>query len=176
MTNSLTLASETSAAKMDANRQLSNRRRAMASSNRAISSPAASFEFGRDVIRGFDDMVSRSVPLYETIQQLIAALVLRCRAVGPIYDLGCSTGATFKAPIERAATPQPRATPFARRKSGSYIRPTAIAAPEPDRVCRCGARADAVRLDVSDAYRDQKPHEDHSNSPTSNGKRRMRST
>jgi tRNA (cmo5U34)-methyltransferase len=64
-----------------------------------------SFEFGRSVVRVFDDMVSRSVPLYAVIQQLIALLVLRCRAPGPICDLGCSTGTTFAALISQAAEP-----------------------------------------------------------------------
>jgi tRNA (cmo5U34)-methyltransferase len=67
--------------------------------------PAASFDFGRDVVQVFDDMVSRSVPMYEAVQTLAAALVLRCRADGPILDLGCSTGATFQALIERSDAP-----------------------------------------------------------------------
>lgn len=65
----------------------------------------AMFEFGPEVVRVFDDMVSRSVPLYATIQQLTAAMVLRCRAPGAIYDLGCSTGTTFKALIEQTSEP-----------------------------------------------------------------------
>lgn len=65
----------------------------------------AMFEFSAEVVRVFDDMVSRSVPLYSTIQQLTAAMVLRCRAPGAIYDLGCSTGTTFKALIEQADEP-----------------------------------------------------------------------
>lgn len=65
----------------------------------------ATFEFGPEVVRVFDDMVSRSVPLYSTIQQLTAAMVLRCRAPGAIYDLGCSTGTTLKSLIELASEP-----------------------------------------------------------------------
>jgi tRNA (cmo5U34)-methyltransferase len=67
--------------------------------------PGASFDFGREVVRVFDDMVSRSVPMYEAVQGLSAALVLRCRAEGAILDLGCSTGTTFQALIERSDTP-----------------------------------------------------------------------
>jgi tRNA (cmo5U34)-methyltransferase len=67
--------------------------------------PAASFDFGHDVVRVFDDMVSRSVPMYEAVQRLAAALVLRCRADGPILDLGSSTGATFQALIELSDAP-----------------------------------------------------------------------
>jgi tRNA (cmo5U34)-methyltransferase len=39
------------------------------------------------------------------MQQLTATIVLRCRGPGAIYDLGCSTGTTFKALIERAGEP-----------------------------------------------------------------------
>jgi tRNA (cmo5U34)-methyltransferase len=66
---------------------------------------AGSFEFGRSVVRVFDDMVSRSVPLYEVIQELMAIILLRCRAPGPICDLGCSTGATLSALIGQATEP-----------------------------------------------------------------------
>lgn len=65
----------------------------------------ASFDFGPAVVRVFDDMVSRSVPLYDALQRLTATLVLRLKAPGAIYDLGCSTGATFLALIEQAAAP-----------------------------------------------------------------------
>ena len=65
----------------------------------------ASFMFGAEVVRVFDDMVTRSVPLYGALQQLMAAMVLRCRAPGPIHDLGCSTGATLMRLIEQAEGP-----------------------------------------------------------------------
>jgi len=65
----------------------------------------ASFMFGAEVVRVFDDMVTRSVPLYTPVQQLMAAMVLRCRAPGPIHDLGCSTGATLVRLIEQADAP-----------------------------------------------------------------------
>jgi tRNA (cmo5U34)-methyltransferase len=66
---------------------------------------AGSFEFGPSVVRVFDDMISRSVPLYDAIQRLMALVVLRCRAPGPICDLGCSTGTTFAALIKHATEP-----------------------------------------------------------------------
>jgi len=71
-----------------------------------VAAPApASFDFGPEVVRVFDDMVERSVPFYDAIQRLMAAMVLRCRAAGPICDLGCSTGATFIRLIEQARDP-----------------------------------------------------------------------
>ena len=66
---------------------------------------AGSFEFGQSVVRVFDDMVSRSVPLYEAIQELMALIVLRCRAPGTVCYLGCSTGATFSALMKQAPEP-----------------------------------------------------------------------
>jgi tRNA (cmo5U34)-methyltransferase len=70
----------------------------------AAPGPAA-FDFGPAVVRVFDDMVSRSVPLYDVLQRLAATLVLRLKAPGAIYDLGCSTGATLLALIEQAVEP-----------------------------------------------------------------------
>lgn len=65
----------------------------------------ASFMFGAEVVRVFDDMVTRSVPLYAALQQLMATMVLQCRAPGPIHDLGCSTGATLMQLIAQADGP-----------------------------------------------------------------------
>lgn len=51
------------------------------------------FQFDQEVVAVFDDMVSRSVPLYREIMPLVAHLLAQW--VGPeelIYDLGCSTG------------------------------------------------------------------------------------
>jgi len=54
------------------------------------------FEFNRDVVKVFDDMVSRSVPLYEEVIDLLLYWVHRYYVPGTkIYDLGCSTGTTF---------------------------------------------------------------------------------
>jgi len=64
-----------------------------------------SFEFDARVVNVFDDMVSRSVPGYATIQLLISDLAIQHCKNGAIYDLGCSTGNTIMALLERATTP-----------------------------------------------------------------------
>ncbi len=56
--------------------------------------PAAPFEFSREVVRVFPDMIERSVPGYRLLLELTPLMVTR--AVQPnsrIYDLGCSLGA-----------------------------------------------------------------------------------
>lgn len=54
------------------------------------------FKFGENVVRVFDDMVSRSVPFYEEIQRMISEQVADFAVPGTnVYDLGCSTGTTF---------------------------------------------------------------------------------
>ncbi|TVQ40989.1 MAG: carboxy-S-adenosyl-L-methionine synthase CmoA [Wenzhouxiangella sp.] len=56
--------------------------------------PATPFEFSRDVVRVFPDMIERSVPGYRLLLELTPLMV--ARAVQPdsrIYDLGCSLGA-----------------------------------------------------------------------------------
>lgn len=63
------------------------------------------FVFDQRVVSVFDDMVSRSVPGYATIQLLTADLAIRFLRDGWIYDLGCSTGTTIKALLQRANTP-----------------------------------------------------------------------
>lgn len=56
------------------------------------------FKFGTQVVNVFDDMVSRSVPYYGEIQRMMAELSADHAQPGTnIYDLGCSTGATFTA-------------------------------------------------------------------------------
>lgn len=67
----------------------------------SITSPG-SFVFDQRVAAVFDDMVSRSVPGYQTIQLLVADLACSFAKDGLIYDLGCSTGATIKAIAKRA--------------------------------------------------------------------------
>ncbi|MGE0487777.1 MAG: methyltransferase domain-containing protein [Vulcanimicrobiota bacterium] len=64
-----------------------------------------SFEFNAPVAQVFDDMVRRSVPHYEAVQELMARLVLARGADGPIYDLGCSTGNTLVRLVELAEEP-----------------------------------------------------------------------
>ncbi len=54
------------------------------------------FKFGENVVKVFDDMVSRSVPFYEEIQRMIGEQVVDFALPGTnIYDLGCSTGTTL---------------------------------------------------------------------------------
>ncbi|MFC0318725.1 MULTISPECIES: carboxy-S-adenosyl-L-methionine synthase CmoA [Olivibacter] len=56
------------------------------------------FKFGEKVVQVFDDMVSRSVPLYPEIQRMVAELAATYSMEGTdIYDMGCSTGTTFLA-------------------------------------------------------------------------------
>jgi tRNA (cmo5U34)-methyltransferase len=54
------------------------------------------FKFGEQVVKVFDDMVSRSVPFYHEIQRMIGEQTLDFATPGSnIYDLGCSTGTTL---------------------------------------------------------------------------------
>jgi tRNA (cmo5U34)-methyltransferase len=54
------------------------------------------FTFNEQVAGVFDDMVSRSVPLYGEIQRMLAELTAYFATAGSsIYDLGCSTGTTL---------------------------------------------------------------------------------
>lgn len=68
--------------------------------------PAAPFEFSRQVVKVFPDMIERSVPGYRQLLELTPVIVRR--AVQPdscIYDLGCSLGAATLA--ARRAVQQP---------------------------------------------------------------------
>jgi tRNA (cmo5U34)-methyltransferase len=54
------------------------------------------FEFNETVATVFDDMVSRSVPMYAEMQRMLAELACDFAIAGSnIYDLGCSTGTTL---------------------------------------------------------------------------------
>jgi tRNA (cmo5U34)-methyltransferase len=54
------------------------------------------FSFDEKVATVFDDMVSRSVPLYGEIQRMLAELAASFAAEGSnVYDLGCSTATTL---------------------------------------------------------------------------------
>lgn len=54
------------------------------------------FKFGENVVKVFDDMVSRSVPFYQEIQRMIGEQVIDFATPGSnVYDLGCSTGTTL---------------------------------------------------------------------------------
>ena len=56
------------------------------------------FDFGAKTAAVFDDMLDRSVPFYAEIQRMVAELAADFAEPGGIvYDLGCSTGATFLA-------------------------------------------------------------------------------
>lgn len=55
------------------------------------------FSFNDDVASVFDDMVSRSVPLYAEVTQLAARWAQAFYRPGTrLYDLGCSTGTTLE--------------------------------------------------------------------------------
>lgn len=63
------------------------------------------FEFNKEVVEVFDDMVSRSVPFYaETIDFLIYLVVRHHTKNSKICDLGCSTGTTLDAIIKGCAS------------------------------------------------------------------------
>lgn len=58
----------------------------------------ADFKFGADVAGVFDDMATRSVPLYAEIQRMIGEMAADIVTPGSrVYDLGCSTGTTMLA-------------------------------------------------------------------------------
>ncbi|PLX88913.1 MAG: carboxy-S-adenosyl-L-methionine synthase CmoA [Desulfuromonas sp.] len=55
--------------------------------------PVAPFEFNRQVVEVFDDMLGRSVPLYhESIRRQAQIAASRYQPATRIYDLGCSNG------------------------------------------------------------------------------------
>jgi tRNA (cmo5U34)-methyltransferase len=55
--------------------------------------PVPSFAFNQDVALVFDDMIRRSVPLYDEMIQRQSQIIAACYQQGTrIYDLGCSTG------------------------------------------------------------------------------------
>jgi len=65
----------------------------------------ADFNFGKETAVVFDDMLLRSVPLYEEVQRMMAELVADFAVDGTnIYDLGCSTGTTISN-LDRSITP-----------------------------------------------------------------------
>jgi tRNA (cmo5U34)-methyltransferase len=58
--------------------------------------PAHQFAFNAQVAAVFDDMISRSVPGYENIQEISAQLAVEAlESPCAIYDLGCSTGTSL---------------------------------------------------------------------------------
>ncbi|NRA45755.1 MAG: carboxy-S-adenosyl-L-methionine synthase CmoA [Oligoflexales bacterium] len=56
------------------------------------------FEFNDEVAKVFDNMVSRSVPLYHEVNHsLVEWAYYYCQGGGKVYDIGCSTGTTLLA-------------------------------------------------------------------------------
>jgi tRNA (cmo5U34)-methyltransferase len=65
------------------------------------------FSFDAETTAVFDDMLHRSVPLYDEMQRMVTELASDFAVDGTnVYDLGCSTGATLVqlSSIERDAT------------------------------------------------------------------------
>jgi tRNA (cmo5U34)-methyltransferase len=57
---------------------------------------SSDFKFDKQVVKVFDDMVTRSVPFYVEIQRMISELAGEYAVKNSfIYDLGCSTGTTL---------------------------------------------------------------------------------
>jgi tRNA (cmo5U34)-methyltransferase len=55
------------------------------------------FNFGDETASVFDDMLARSVPLYDETQRMIAELASDFAVDGTnVYDVGCSTGTTLR--------------------------------------------------------------------------------
>ncbi len=66
------------------------------------------FRFDDKVADAFDDMVQRSVPYYLEIQRMMAEMAADFAAPDTnLYDLGCSTGATFLT-LDKYITPTVR--------------------------------------------------------------------
>ena len=54
------------------------------------------FNFGKETVAVFDNMLNRSVPFYNELQRMIAEIANEFAQDGTnIYDLGCSTGTTL---------------------------------------------------------------------------------
>ena len=54
------------------------------------------FKFDEETAEAFDDMVNRSIPFYNEIQNMIEQLVkYNLYPMSNVYDLGCSTGTTL---------------------------------------------------------------------------------
>jgi tRNA (cmo5U34)-methyltransferase len=54
------------------------------------------FTFNQDVAEVFDDMIRRSVPLYDEIQRMTVEIAAQfAQPQSRIYDLGCATGTTL---------------------------------------------------------------------------------
>lgn len=59
--------------------------------------PSGAWEFDADVTSVFDDMISRSIPGYSRMRELVATLASTYLSDGDlVLDLGCSTGGTIE--------------------------------------------------------------------------------
>lgn len=54
------------------------------------------WNFGEDVAKVFDDMLSRSIPDYGTMRELVFSLGKEFAAKGKTVDIGCSLGESFR--------------------------------------------------------------------------------
>jgi tRNA (cmo5U34)-methyltransferase len=58
--------------------------------------PVGDFTFNKEVADVFDDMLNRSIPMYEVIQRTLMEMAFNfVQPETNIYDLGCSTGTTL---------------------------------------------------------------------------------
>ena len=71
----------------------------MSGKDNVFSSPvqrASGFQFDESVAKVFDDMVERSVPLYNEVQRMTVEMAKNfVQERSNVYDLGCSTGTTM---------------------------------------------------------------------------------
>lgn len=73
--------------------------------NRSDTNWLETFVFNKEVVDVFDDMVTRSVPMYKELQEMLGRIAYRFSAGNTIYDLGCSTGATLEQVLKVATKP-----------------------------------------------------------------------
>lgn len=65
--------------------------------------PGGKWEFDRSVTAVFDDMIARSIPDYASMRTIVEAFAARYGAEGgTLLDLGCSTGLSIHAFLNRA--------------------------------------------------------------------------